>query len=164
MQTKKIDNNTFFAPVSEFLKEGKDVRIRVRGRSMLPFLNQDKDEVMLRKISTQIIEKGTIVLAHIDGRQYILHRVLRRDGDTLILRGDGNIGTTEECGVEDVMAVVQKKIRAGKETDLSSPLWSFYASVWNNLHFGRRILLFIYNVETEEKYLLKKLNFKQQKL
>ena len=91
MQTKKIDNNTFFALVSEFLKEGKDVRIRVSGRSMLPFLNQDKDEVMLRKISTQIIEKGTIVLAHIDGRHYILHRVLRRDGDTLTLRGEGKI-------------------------------------------------------------------------
>ena len=46
-KTRVISNEDYFAEVQRNLREGKEVRIRIKGNSMLPFI-KDGDTVLLR--------------------------------------------------------------------------------------------------------------------
>lgn len=100
-----IDNHLFFAEVECQLRQGKQVRIRVRGNSMLPFLH-DEDEALLALPQTAELRKGKIVVAHTD-MGIVLHRIIRVEGEKITLLGDGNVARYEHTTPEQVIAVVK---------------------------------------------------------
>lgn len=164
MQIKKINNNLFFSEVIEFLSQGKEVRIRVRGQSMLPFLDENRDEVIICGVDKEAIKIGTIVLAHIQFRQYIMHRVVAVEGENLVLMGDGNIGKTEKCVISEVIAIAKRRSRKDKEIDLISLKYRVYAKLWFTLRFIRKPLLVSYKIFTQRDYLKRKLQYKMNKI
>ncbi|MBQ9476096.1 MAG: S24/S26 family peptidase, partial [Bacteroidales bacterium] len=63
------------------------------------------------------VEAGDIVLAHLGGGRYVLHRVITVEGERLTLMGDGNIRGTESCLKSDVSGTVVRVLRpSGKES------------------------------------------------
>ena len=86
MEKMVIANDPFFAEVVRMLGEGKRVRIPVKGYSMLPFIRGEKDEVWLETPGE--VKVDDIVLFHYRGR-YIMHRVIGRQGERYVIRGDG---------------------------------------------------------------------------
>ena len=84
MDKMKIPNNVLFEEVATVLQEGREAVILPTGKSMLPFIREDVDRVVLRKKDSYAV--GDIVLAHFGGR-YVLHRIVALDGDAVTLMG-----------------------------------------------------------------------------
>ena len=57
---------------------------------MRPFIEGGKDSVTLEYPAPDTIRVGDILLCRI-GERYVLHRLIGIEGDTLHLKGDGNI-------------------------------------------------------------------------
>ena len=91
-------NAEFLPEVVKMLNEGHTVTLRLRGYSMRPFLENDRDKALLVKPTT--IKVGDPVLAEITPRHFVLHRIDRIEGDNVTLRGDGNLGV-EHCKKEN---------------------------------------------------------------
>ena len=125
------------------VNEGLAVTMLVKGRSMLPFILGGVESAVLTRPGT--IRSGDVVLARIDGRRYVLHRVLEASPDKVVLMGDGNIRGQEICRPEDVMARTDEIVGAdGKHRRLDTPKAQHRARLWRRLLPVRRWLLAIY--------------------
>ena len=92
----KIDDSIIYALVEEQLTNGNRVKINVGGNSMLPTLSSS-DTILLEPLYDEPHE-GDVLLFRI-GDNHIIHRLVRRDGDTFVMQGDNNYGT--ECVKRD---------------------------------------------------------------
>lgn len=95
----KFSNAELLPEVVRLMDEGHTVTINLRGFSMRPFLENDRDKALLTKAKE--IHKGDVVLAETAPKHYVLHRIINIDGDHITLRGDGNL-LEEHCRREDV--------------------------------------------------------------
>lgn len=136
-------NSIMFSEVAKLISEGKSVTMRVKGNSMLPFI-KNGDTIKLVKIDS--LKLYDIVLARIDDKQYVLHRIIRIKDNQLLLMGDGNLKGCERCKVEDVLALAAIKVNDKKEYDFRSDSHLKKARIWNFLLPIRRYLLFIYKL------------------
>ena len=137
-EVKKIHfSNTEILPeVVRLMDEGHTVTINLRGFSMRPFLENDRDKALLTKAKD--IRKGDVVLAEITPGHYVLHRII-------ILRGDGNI-LEEHCRKEDIKGFAIGFYRKGrKKIDKTNSFkWLLYSWLWTFLYPIRRYLLAVY--------------------
>lgn len=126
--------------VLKLVDEGVSVTLPVGGRSMLPFIVGGRDSVILRKADR--IAVGDVVLAWVEGRRYVLHRVIRIDGMHATLMGDGNIAGTELCTLGDIKATATHVVKGnGKTHSLHDRRSRFSAGIWRKLRPVRRYLL-----------------------
>ena len=123
-------------------REGVRVTFPVKGQSMLPFIIGGKESVILRRPG--VIDVGDVVLAWVDGNRYVIHRIIRIDGDRITLMGDGNVGVTEHCLLGDIKARVTHVVDDNKERDLHNRWRMLAARMWYWLRPVRRYLLAIY--------------------
>lgn len=129
--------------VLRLVDEGVSVTLPVGGRSMLPFIVGGRDSVILRK--ARRIAVGDVVLAWVEGRRYVLHRVIDIDGSRATLMGDGNIAGTERCPVGDIKALATHVVKGnGKTHSLYDRHSQFSVGIWRKLLPVRRYLLAIY--------------------
>lgn len=144
MNSKKrkwiIENNILF----NILEEGEKITIKIKGNSMLPFIVGDRDEVTLIKASTDSLQKGRIVVAHIDNKYYFLHRIVKIEGDKVTLQGDGNVYQKETCAATSILAEAVALKRKGKIYTPNSFGWKIAEKLWPSNPLLRRILLAIY--------------------
>lgn len=127
------------------VSEGVSVTLPVNGRSMLPFIIGGRESVILKR--TTVIDIGDVVLAWVEGSRWVVHRIIRIDGNQLTLMGDGNIVGVEHCAVSDVKALVTHVVdERGKPHDLYNRWRTMGAKVWWWLRPIRRYLLLIYRI------------------
>lgn len=141
MKQAIIFNNAEFLPeVLRLIGEGHTVTLPLRGFSMRPFLEDGRDKALLSKVSTPNV--GDPVLAIIDNRYYVLHRIVEIDGDKLTLLGDGNL-SPEHCTANDIVASVIGFYRKGSlHLDaVNGRKWKTYSWIWMRLRPVRRWLL-----------------------
>ena len=81
------------------MAKGHTVTLRLRGMSMRPFLEDNRDKVLMKKATDPHV--GDPVLAEITPGHYVLHRIIDIKNNDVTLRGDGNI-STEHCHLNDV--------------------------------------------------------------
>ena len=138
---KKVANNVFFSWLEEEIAQGKPVRFRLKGNSMFPLLRNGKDEVILEKCFPENLKPMDVVLFRYRGK-HVLHRIIRREGERLLIQGDGSIVAKEECTVDDVVGKVVQICRpSGKEIPVGSWQWTIPSRVWRGLGFLRIWLL-----------------------
>ena len=129
-----------------FLEEGKSVLLPIYGRSMRPFIIGGEDKALLLPVKSPV-EVGDIVLAWVDGRRYVVHRVVKTVGDSVTLEGDGNIIGEEHCSQADVVAKVEEVVRPdGRKKNLVSRSAMRGWRVWMALKPFRRIMLKAFSV------------------
>lgn len=145
MTKKTIPNDILLGEATDMLSRGIEVIIMTKGNSMLPFIKGEIDSVRLKKLET--VSEGDIVLARIDGKRYVLHRVICVDGEKLTLMGDGNLLGREYCGTSDVSGTVMEII--GPDDKGRTP---GKAIIWRRLLPIRRYLLAIYRRLVLRKY------------
>lgn len=141
MEKRTIPNDILLGEVTNLLSEGQEVIILTKGNSMLPYLRSEKDSVALRKKDD--VEVGDVVLAHLGGGRYVLHRIFSIDGQNVTLMGDGNIRGQEHCTKADISGTVVRFIKKnGKEkAPGKGRIWRFFLPVRRYLlAFHRRIL------------------------
>lgn len=138
-------NAEFLPEVIRLVEEGHTCTIQLRGFSMRPFLEDNRDKALLSK--PKKLRVGDPVLAEICKGFYVLHRIIDIDtkNNIVTLRGDGNINN-ETCKQEDVKALAIGFYRKGRTTieSIESRKWKLYSAIWTRLYPIRRYLLFIY--------------------
>lgn len=148
IEEKLFSNSELIPEVISLLEEGHTVTLPLRGYSMRPFLEDNRDKALL------IPKVGMPVLAEIEEKHFVLHRIVSINGEDVVLRGDGNIGT-ERCKLSDVKAEAIGFYRKGREQiDKTNGLkWCLYSFLWTKLTplMVRRYILAAYRriVKTE---------------
>lgn len=105
----KIANDILIPELARLLAEGKEVRFTPSGVSMRPYIEGDRDSVILAPLNRKP-RRGDILLAEVEtlcGRKtYVLHRLIRIEGKELVLQGDGNLAGEERCKPADIIGLV----------------------------------------------------------
>ena len=133
----RVANEILIPELARLLAEGKQVRFTPSGVSMRPFIEGDKDSVVLAPI-TKALRIGDIVLAKVE-TAYVLHRIVRIEGTEYVLQGDGNLTGEERCAREEIIGRVAAIENANGKRKLLTR-----GRIWYFLKPVRRYLLKIY--------------------
>lgn len=138
-----MNDNDIILEAIRLVKEGVSVTLPVNGNSMLPYIIGGKESVILQEPTYPKV--GDVVLAWVEDRRYVVHRIIKLDYDRVTLMGDGNVKGTEHCLLKDVKARVTHVVSAdNKKRDLYSRWRVRAAKLWYWLRPIRRYLLAIY--------------------
>ena len=142
MNTENTDNKIIEEAV-RLVEDGVSVTLPVGGHSMLPFIIGGRESVILQKPARPKI--GDVVLAWVVPGRWVVHRVIRIDGDNITLMGDGNLRGTESCTLSDVKALITYVVDAhGKRHDIYTRWRRIGTRLWWYLRPFRRYILAIY--------------------
>lgn len=138
----RIANDILIPELARLIAEGKEVRFTPSGVSMRPFIEGDRDSVILTALNTPP-RRGDILLAQVStlcgNTTYVLHRLIRIENETYILQGDGNLAGEERCALGDIIGRVTRiENPAGRRKMLTR------GRVWYALRPVRKWLLKIY--------------------
>lgn len=134
-------NDVLLPFVVEQLKAGHTATLPLRGRSMRPFLEDERDKALLQIVDKY--EEGDAVLAEINKGHFVLHRIIKIEGTNVTLRGDGNLAN-EYCQLADLRAKAIGFYRKDRSTldSCDGRKWRIYSWWWTRLYPIRRYLLF----------------------
>lgn len=124
--------------ISRLVSEGKTVTILAKGYSMNPFIRHMQDQITLGPWKDSDIRKGQVALVKDKKGSFLLHRIIKRDGNLITLMGDGNIGITETADVNDVIGIMVNVIKKGRTYSVKDLRWRLYSWFWNLLRPVRR--------------------------
>lgn len=141
---RAISTPIFFRELLEQMHQGKEVRMRAKGWSMLPLIWDDRDVLYLVAPREGSISCGRIVLAQLGDGRYVLHRIAAIQGSRLLLRGDGNPYQEEYVHRDKVLGELVGVRRNGKQLSPKSFLWRAITLLWPKNGFIRRAILFAY--------------------
>ena len=142
----KIANEILIPELARLLGEEKEVRFTPSGVSMRPFIEGDKDSVILAPMA-RTPRRGDIILAQVTGSSgqhtYVLHRLVRIEQNAgqniYVLQGDGNLTGEETCRQADIIGrVVAIETPSGRRKPLTR------GRLWYHLRPFRHYLLKIY--------------------
>ena len=145
----EVPNHILLTSVRDAIREGHTATILVRGWSMRPFLEHQRDKVVLDSPADAKLHDA--VLAEIAPGKFVLHRIIgikqnKEDHacDEITLMGDGNIRGTELCLRKDICGTVTHYIRPNRTIKADSRELMKDIRLWIRLRPIRRFLLIIY--------------------
>ncbi len=141
-ERREMPNEVLLGLARDMIREGHTAVINVKGYSMRPFLEHCRDKVKLAPATD--LSVGDAILAEIQPGLFVLHRIIRIEGDTITMMGDGNIRGTEQCRRGDVCGIVTEYIRPGRIIPATDPTLCRRIRTWRKLLPVRRWLLIIY--------------------
>jgi hypothetical protein len=135
-----ITNELYFEEVQRLLNEGKEVCIRIKGNSMLPFI-KDGDRVLLEAYCGAPLLSGANILAKHDGK-FVFHRYVGNKNGNIVLAGDGNIALHEYVKSADIIAVATKHYPGDSDLakDINSTWPRLRGMIWYRLRIVRRVI------------------------
>lgn len=137
----QIPNDAFFNLVEDEISNGRKVQFRIKGDSMSPLLRDNKDDIVLYPCVGDELSPMDIVLFRYKGK-YLLHRIIRREGNRLYIQGDGSYIAKEECFIDDVIGKVQMIVRpSGKIISVNGWQWRWLSYIWLKIRIIRNLLL-----------------------
>lgn len=138
--TKTIvkDKSLMMEEIRTLVSEGKTVTLTVKGNSMNPFIVHLRDRMTIGPWKDEDIRKGTVALVKDTRGSYVIHRIIKRDKDRVVLLGDGNIGFTETATLDNVIGIMHNIDRKGRIWTPQSTLWRLYSWFWMTLTPLRR--------------------------
>ena len=138
--TKTIfkDKAVMMEEIRILISEGKTVSLTVKGNSMNPFMVHLRDQITLGPWKDEDLRKGTVALVKDNRGNYLIHRIIRRDENTVTLLGDGNIGMTETATLDNVIGIMYSIERKGRTWKPDDRLWRLYSWFWSSITPLRR--------------------------
>ena len=132
MMAKKmvIEKAVMMEEIRGMVSEGLSVTISVKGNSMNPFIVDGRDQITLGPFKEGELRRGCVALVRDVRGEYLVHRIISREGDTVILLGDGNLCMTEKALVSEVIAIVRSIERKGRSISTDSFIWRAYSWIW----------------------------------
>lgn len=146
MTTKTIikDKGMMMEEIRTLISEGKSVTLTVKGNSMNPFIVHMRDRMTLGPWKDEDIRKGTVALVKDIRGNYLIHRIIKKDGHTVTLLGDGNVGFTETATTDNIIGIMHSIERKNRTWTSESMIWRIYSWVWMALTPLRRYPLAIW--------------------
>lgn len=145
----ELPNHILLGAVRDAIQEGHTATIVVKGWSMRPFLEHQRDKVILDSPDSAKVYDA--VLAEISTGTFVLHRIIDikphptdASMDEITLMGDGNLRGTESCLRKDICGIVTHYIRPNRTIPANSPELVRNIKRWRKLLPIRRYLLVVY--------------------
>jgi len=129
--------------IDEQLHQGKDVTFRVKGNSMFPFLRTDQTDVTLTS-PPETCKKMDVILFRTEAGKYILHRIVKVEGDKYLTMGDG-LRTKETTSKRQVVAIMKAFSYKDKTTSADSQSYRFKVRIWICLSPFRSLMLGVFH-------------------
>ena len=129
--------------LESIIDSGETFILSVTGRSMLPLLGRGDSKIILRRVSKDEDIYGRIAMFRASNGYIVIHRVIRIEGDDVILKGDGNIVQEERCPRSEIIAVVEQVLYSnGEIAECNSWQWRLNERLWLGMPlFVRRYAL-----------------------
>ncbi len=110
------------------------------GDSMLPFIKQGRDVLVISKVNGKL-KRYDVPLYKRDSGQYVLHRVLKVRDKTYVICGDNR--WQREYGIMDrhIIGVLTAVIRDGKEIPVTDWKYRIYVHLWCDFFYVRAFVL-----------------------
>lgn len=142
----QIPNEILIPEIGKLVRQGHTVTLPLRGYSMRPYLEDNRDMGLLTS-PPHTIRIGDVILAQTAPKRYALHRVVDIENDIITMCGDGNL-TPEYVEYKDVVAIAIGFYRKGskKLSPCDSTLYNIYWRMWVKLKFMRRWLLLMWRM------------------
>ena len=138
------DKGIMMQEIQQLISEGRTVSITAKGYSMNPFIRHLQDTITIGPWKDADIREGTAVLVRTTTGDYVFHRIIARNGDNLVLEGDGNVGLKEKATVDNVIGIMHSITRGGREYTSESLTWKTYSLFWRLLSPVKRYPLAIW--------------------
>jgi signal peptidase I len=115
------------------LQRGQCVRLTVKGGSMRPFIRSG-DVVELEPVDC-LVRVGDVVLLRCGSGEegYVLHRVVRVQGEKIFIRGDAQEISDGPFAQGDVLGRVTTTYCNGRLRQLDSNIWRLLGLAWHRL-------------------------------
>ena len=110
------------------------------GKSMHPLFREGRDVVIIQKC-TAPPKKYDVVLYERAGK-CVLHRVIKKDGDINLIRGD-NTYAIERIRDSEIIGILMEFDRGDKHYTVDNRIYKIYSVVWNIIYPVRRSFSFI---------------------
>lgn len=138
-----VDIQTYMPVLLELLDQGQSVSVTVTGNSMAPFLIHGRDQISFQKPYGPL-RRGDMAFFCRSSGEYVMHRVLRANGDGYELVGDGQQQVEGPIARSQVFAVVTQVCRKGRWIGPGDFWWDFFAGPWLQLLPLRPLLRKLY--------------------
>lgn len=143
-RTITIDKAIMMEEIRKLISEGKTVTITVKGNSMNPFMVHLRDQMTLGPWKDEDLKKGTVALVRDIHGNHLIHRVIERRHDRVILLGDGNIAQKEVATLDNVIGIMYSITRKGRIYTRRNLIWRAYSALWSLLTPVRKWPLYIW--------------------
>lgn len=130
MSTLVKDKALMMEEIRKLISEGRTVSLTVKGNSMNPFLVSLRDQMTLGPWKDEDIRKGCVALVKDIRGNYLIHRIISRDGNTVTLIGDGNVGLYEKAVTDEIIGIMYSITRKGKVWKADDRMWKLYSWFW----------------------------------
>lgn len=138
VRSATVDAQVLGEAICDALGQGGSFVLTVTGNSMRPTLVPGRDQVCL--VAPKTIKAGDIIFFRRATGSYILHRVLKRQGDSYIVNGDSQTWV-EQVPCSAVIGVVSRICRNGKWMDTGTPTMQLYSILWRKTRKLRPTLI-----------------------
>lgn len=139
MKAEEFRLSEYADTISAVLESGGEFRIYPKGTSMLPLLRAGTDSVVLEK-PTGNLKRGDIAFYIRDNGAYVLHRVIKSEGDSYTLCGDNQLTLEKGITNRNIIGVVTRIYRGEKLITTKSLSYRIYLIIWRSF-FLRRVCL-----------------------
>lgn len=124
--SKVISMDEMIPLIEEKLNEDGKVIFTPKGTSMLPTIVGDEDTVSLTRPQFPL-KKYAIALYKTDNGDYLLHRVIGRNGDCYVMRGDNKYIKEKGIREDQIVGVVKTYTHKGEVYEAYGPDNNTYA-------------------------------------
>lgn len=115
--------------IDETVAAGGEVRVKIKGRSMEPFLVEGRDSVYFSALPERKIKVGDVLLFKRENGVYVAHRVYSTKGGALTFVGDSQTKLEPGIGYDRLVAYVGKAERKGR-TIKTDGIWKLVFTLW----------------------------------
>ena len=133
-----IATQQIFEEVSKIVAEGGMVTLTAVGYSMNPGIVHMRDQITLGPWTDSDIRPGTVALVRDLRGNVVLHRIIKRKGNYILLEGDGNIGQKEKATLDGIAGIMHSITRKNRIYTSKNLLWRIYSWTWVALRPLRR--------------------------
>lgn len=141
-QVKEVQLDTLMPLIREKLNMGGEVELPSSGNSMYPLFRHRQDTFALHQLEWAP-RKYDMILYQRDNGKYVLHRIVGIGPEGYILRGDNQFENEYPVRADQVIAVVSRFCRNGKQVSCHNGWYRLYAVVWVNTIGLRRGISFV---------------------
>ena len=138
MATIIKEQNIMMAEIAKLISEGRSVTITAKGYSMNPFIVHMEDKITLSPWKDEDIRKGAVALVKDVRGNYLIHRIIKRKDNRILLMGDGNLGIRETAFTENIIGLMTSVTKKGRSYPVTGTVWRLYSFIWTSLRHVRR--------------------------
>jgi hypothetical protein len=135
-----LDTKEYVSALRELTEAGQEVSVRIFGSSMVPFLGDGRDEVLIKKPDREL-KVGDVVFFQRDSGRYILHRIWKIKPEGYYIVGDSQEEIEGPVRQEQIFAYVTRARRKGKWVGPGNFWWEFFEHVWIYMVPVRRVFI-----------------------